>query len=200
MSCCEAMRSGRKDVREEVKWRRNGKSAMSKRALEVQPLVGGQNDDHRGGETARTLPFAGQDPRLREARLRSLPAEHDQGHQPSFARPGGRRGGLRRRDAEGRQVVLHLSRPRAHARSRRLDGGHARRADAARHRSDARQGRLDASDLGRARRVGLLRDHRRASADRLRRRLGARNISARRTCRSASSAMAPPISARSTRR
>ena len=39
------------------------------------------------------------------------------------------------------------------------------------NRPDARQGRLHAPDLGRARRHGLLRHHRRASADRLRRRL-----------------------------
>ena len=45
------------------------------------------------------------------------------------------------------------------------------RADAARYRADARQRRLDAPDLGRPRRHGLLRHHRRASADRLRRRL-----------------------------
>ena len=50
-------------------------------------------------------------------------------------------------------------------------GKGAGRTDAARQRPDARQGRLDASDLGRARRDGLLRHHRRASADRLRRRL-----------------------------
>ena len=67
--------------------------------------------------------------------------------------------------------LLHLSRPRPHARARRAGREGAGRTDAARQRADARQGRLDASDLGRARRHGLLRHHRRASADRLRRRL-----------------------------
>ncbi len=68
-----------------------------------------------------------------------------------------------------RSVVLHLSRPRPHARPRRAGREGVGRTDAARQRPDARQGRLDASDLGRPRRHGLLRDHRRASADRLRR-------------------------------
>ena len=67
--------------------------------------------------------------------------------------------------------LLHLSRPRPHAGARRAGREGAGRADAARQRPDARQGRLDAPDLGRARRDGLLRHHRRASADRLRRRL-----------------------------
>ena len=108
--------------------------------------------------------------------------------------------GFAGRHEAGRPVVLHLSRPCPYARARRAGREGAGRADAARQRPDARQGRLDASDLRRARRDGLLRHHRRASADRLRRRL-ARAIQGRtRTCRSASSATAPPISARSTRR
>ena len=65
--------------------------------------------------------------------------------------------------------LLHLSRPCPYARPRRADREGAGRADAARQRPDARQGRLDAPDLGRAWRDGLLRHHRRASADRLRR-------------------------------
>ncbi len=109
---------------------------------------------------------------IREAEQRAyrpVPAEPGQGHQPPLARPGGGRGRLRRRHAAGRSDLLHLSRPRPHAGARRADREGARRADAARQRPDARQGRLDASDLGRARRHGLLRHHRRASADRLRR-------------------------------
>ena len=74
-------------------------------------------------------------------------------------------------DAAGRPVLLHLSRPCAHAGARRAGREGAGRTDAARQRPDARQGRLDAPDLGGARRDGLLRHHRRASADRLRRRL-----------------------------
>jgi pyruvate dehydrogenase E1 component alpha subunit len=77
--------------------------------------------------------------------------------------------GFRGGDEEGRPVVLHLSRPRPYARARRAGREGAGRADAARQRADARQGRLDAPDLRGARRDGLLRDHRRASADRLRR-------------------------------
>ena len=70
----------------------------------------------------------------------------------------------------------------AHTLARGVQRGEgAGRADAARQRPDARQGRLDASDLGRARRDGLLRHHRRASADRLRRRL-ARAIQGRQGC------------------
>ena len=58
----------------------------------------------------------------------------------------------------------------AHTLARGVSGREsARRADAARQRPDARQGRLDAPHLRGARRDGLLRDHRRASADRLRR-------------------------------
>ena len=96
--------------------------------------------------------------------------------------------------------LLHLSRPCPHARARRAGREGAGRTDAARQRPDARQGRLDAPDLGRARRDGLLRHHRRASADRLRRGL-ARAVQGRQaTSRSASSATAPPISAPSTRR
>ena len=111
---------------------------------------------------------------IREAEqraLRPVPAEPGQGHEPPVARAGGGGGGLRLRDEARRPVVLHLSRPRPYARARRAGREGAGRADAARQRPDARQGRLDAPDLGRARRDGLLRDHRRASADRLRRRL-----------------------------
>ena len=104
----------------------------------------------------------------RAARLRPVPAEPGQGHEPPLARPGGGGGRLCRRDEARRSLVLHLSRPRPHPRARRADREGAGRADAARQRPDARQGRLDAPDLGRARRDGLLRHHRRASADRLR--------------------------------
>ena len=107
--------------------------------------------------------------RGRAARLRPVPAEPGEGHEPSVARPGGGGGGLRHRHEEGRPVVLHLPRPRPYAGPRRAGREGARRADAARQRPDARQGRLDAPDLGGARRDGLLRHHRRASADRLRR-------------------------------
>ena len=55
--------------------------------------------------------------------------------------------------------------------ARRAGREGAGRADAARQRADARQGRVDASDVGRAWRDGFLRHHWRASADRLRRRL-----------------------------
>ena len=154
----------------------------------------------RRGETPRTLPPPGRNPRLRAARLRPVPAKPGQGHQPSVARAGGGGRGLRRRDGKGRSQLLHLSRSRPYAGARRADGKGAGRADAARQRPDARQGRLDAPDLGRARRDGLLRHHRRASADRLRRRLARAIQGRRRTSRSASSATAPPISAPSTRR
>ena len=73
------------------------------------------------------------------------------------------------RHAAGRPLVLHLSRPCTHAGARRAGREGLGRADAARQRVDARQGRLDASHLRRARRDGLLRHHRCASADRLRR-------------------------------
>ena len=66
----------------------------------------------------------------------------------------------------GRLHLLHLSRPRPHAGARRLDDRRPRRADGPRMRAHGRQGRLDASDQRRARRDGLLRHHRRASADR----------------------------------
>ncbi len=60
-------------------------------------------------------------------------------------------------DGHGRRrlVVLHLSRPRPHTGARRADREGARRTDAERQWPDARQGRLHASDLGRARRDGL---------------------------------------------
>ena len=110
--------------------------------------------------------------RLRQAEQRAYDlflAEPREGHEPSLARAGSDRGRLRLRDAEGRPHLLHLSGPRAHAGARRAGRESARRADAARQRPDARQGRLDAPHLRGARRDGLLRDHRRASADRLRR-------------------------------
>ena len=124
---------------------------------------------HRRGDAAQALPLAIPPAAGRAARLRPVPAEPREGHQPPLARAGGDRGGLRLRDEKGRPHLLHLSRPRAHARARRAGRESARRADAARQRPDARQGRLDAPHLRRARRDGLLRDHRRASADRLRR-------------------------------
>ena len=96
-----------------------------------------------------------------------------QGHEPPVARSGGGRSRLRRGDAARRPQLLHLSRPRPHAGARRAGRKGAGRADAARQRPDARQGRLDAPHLRRARRDGLLRHHRRASADRLRRGLAA---------------------------
>ena len=126
---------------------------------------------HRRGDAAPPLPLAGAAARGRAARLRPVPAEPGEGHEPPLARAGGGGGGLCLRHAAGRPLVLHLSRPRPHARARRAGGEGAGRADAARQRADARQGRLHASDLRRARRDGLLRHHRRASADRLRRRL-----------------------------
>ena len=129
------------------------------------------NDDIGEEKRLDDVSHPGGDPRGRAARLRPLPAKSRQGHEPSFARPGGGCRRLCRRHAPGRSELLHLSRPRPHAGARRADRQGARRADAARHRADARQGRLDAPDLGRTRRHGLLRDHRRASADRLRRRL-----------------------------
>ena len=46
--------------------------------------------------------IAGRAPRGRAARLRPVPAEPGQGHEPSVARPGGDRRRLRRRDAAGR--------------------------------------------------------------------------------------------------
>ena len=127
------------------------------------------NDDIGEDKRLELYRAAGRDSRGRAARLRSVPAEPGQGHEPPVARPGGGRGRLRRRDEARRPVVLHLSRPRPYAGARRAGREGARRIDAARQRPDARQGRLDASDLGRARRHGLLRHHRRASADRLRR-------------------------------
>ena len=131
----------------------------------------GLNDDI--GEEKRLELYRTQvrHPRGRAARLRPVPAEPGQGHQPSVARPGGGRGRLCRRHAARRPLLLHLSRPCPYAGARRAGREGAGRADAARQRPDARQGRLDAPDLGRARRHGLLRHHRRASADRLRRRL-----------------------------
>src|ERR1700693_4196829 len=51
--------------------------------------------------------------------------------------------------------LSHLSRPRPYARARRADREGAGRIDAARQWPDARQRRLDASDLGRSRRHGL---------------------------------------------
>ena len=91
--------------------------------------------------------------------------------------------GFARRHAPGRSELLHLSRPCPHARARRAGRESARRAHAARQRADARQGRVDAPHLRRARRDGLLRDHRRASADRLRRRLARAVQGARRRLR-----------------
>ncbi len=126
---------------------------------------------YRGGAAAFPLPHPGRDPHGRAARLRPLPAEPREGHQPPFARTGGGGGRLCRCDEAGRSLLLHLSRPCPYARARRAGGAGPGRADAARQRAHARQGRLDASHLGRARRDGLLRHHRRASSDRLRRRL-----------------------------
>ena len=65
---------------------------------------------------------------------------------------------------------------------------------------DGRQGRLDAPHQRRARRDGLLRDHRRAPADRRRRGVVGSGSAAPVRWRSASSATARRTSARSTRR
>ncbi len=132
--------------------------------------VNAANDDI--GETTRLRLFRTQF-ELREAEQRAYDLFLQnlvKGHEPSVARAGGDRGGLCRRDETRRPLVLHLSRPRPHAGARRAGGAGAGRADAARQRADARQGRLDAPDLRRARGDGLLRHHRRAPADRLRRR------------------------------
>ena len=75
-----------------------------------------------------------------------------------------------------------------------------RRAVRARHRPPRRQGRLDAPDLRRARRDGLLRDRRRPPADRARRRLVGPVPRHPARSRSASSATGRRTSARSTRR
>ncbi len=146
---------------EDISWPRS-RIARSRRNASL-------NDDIGEANAASPVSHAGRDPRGRAARIRSVPAEPGQGHEPSLARPGGGRRRLRRRHAARRSFVLHLSRPRPHAGARRADREGAGRTDAARQRPDARQGRLDASDLGRSRRHGLLRHHRRASADRLRR-------------------------------
>ncbi len=127
------------------------------------------NDDIGEKTRLQAVPHAVRAARGRAARLRPVPAEPRQGHEPSLARAGGDRRRLCRRDEAGRPLVLHLSRPRPYAGARRAGRAGARRADAARQRPDARQGRLDAPHLGRARRDGLLRHHRRAPADRLRR-------------------------------
>ena len=48
--------------------------------------VGAPNDDIGVETTAGAVPPPGRNPRLREARPRSVPAKPDQGHQPSVAR------------------------------------------------------------------------------------------------------------------
>ena len=135
------------------------------------PATAGINDDI--GEEMRLQLYRtpGAAARGRAARLRPVPAEPGEGHEPPVARAGGGGGGLWLRHAAGRPVILHLSRPCPHAGARRAGRKGAGRADAARQWADARQGRFDAPHLGGAWRDGLLRHHRRASADRLRRRL-----------------------------
>ena len=140
-----------------------------------------RNDDIGEEVAAQAVPHAAHHPPRRAARLRSLPAEPGEGHEPPVARAGGGRGRLCRRHAPRRPELLHLSRPRAHAGARRVGREGARRAHAARQRADARQGRIDAPHLRRARRDGLLRHHRRAPADRLRRGV-ARAIQGTRRC------------------
>ena len=73
--------------------------------------------------------------------------------------------------AEGPRV-LHVPRPRPHAAARRADGRADGRAARPSDRHLRRQGRLDAPDRRRARRDGLVRDRRRAHADRGRRGVG----------------------------
>ena len=85
--------------------------------------------------------------------------------------PGGGRRRRRGGHAQRRLDVLHLPRPQPHAGPRRADGADPRRAVRARDRPPGRQGRVDAPDLGRARRDGQLRDRRRPPADRARGRL-----------------------------
>ncbi len=126
-------------------------------------------DRHRAGDAARALPHAGRAALLRKARLRSVSAEPGERHQPSLARPGGDRRGIRRGDASRRLDVLHVSRPRPHAGARRIDGRRAGRVDGAPVRPAGRQGRLDAPDRRHERRDGFVCDHRRASAGRGRR-------------------------------
>src|SRR6185312_4628104 len=126
---------------------------------------------HRRGKTPRAVPLAGAPAGGGATGLRPVPPEPREGHQPSVAWTGGDRRRLRRGHAEGRPVILHLSRPRPHLGARRAGGEGPRRTHAARQRPDARQGRVDAPDLGRARGHGLLRHHRGPPADRLRRRL-----------------------------
>src|SRR4029077_8908171 len=53
----------------------------------------------RARDAARALPAAARAPLLREARVRPLPAEPHQGDEPSLARPGSDRRGVRRGDA-----------------------------------------------------------------------------------------------------
>ena len=126
---------------------------------------------YRRGYAAGIVPAAGAAAAGRAARLRPVPAEPGQGNEPSLARSGSGRRRICRRHETGRPEFLHLSRPCPHTGTRRTGGAGARRIDGPRQWPDARQGRVHAPDLGRAWCDGLLCHHRRASADRLRRRL-----------------------------
>ena len=86
------------------------------------------------------------------------------------ARPGGDRRRLRRRDAPRRLHVLHVPRPRPHARARRVDdrGCMAELLGRANGLMGGKGGSMHLTER-RARRDGLVRDHRRAPADRRRR-------------------------------
>ena len=125
---------------------------------------------HRGGDPARALPQPGQHPGGRAARLRPVPAEPGEGHEPSVARPGGGGGGLRRRHEEGRPVSFCTYRGHAHTLARGVPVekvlGELMQRDNGLMRGKG--GSMHLMSDG-ARRDGLLRHHRRASADRLRR-------------------------------
>ena len=99
---------------------------------------------HGRGNRARPVPEHDQDPPVREARSRPVPAEPGQGHHSPGNRPGGGRGWRSAGDAARRLHVRHLSRAQPRARPRHADDpGHGRAARPG-ERPHERQGRVHA--------------------------------------------------------
>ena len=87
-----------------------GEHRLGKHADDIHRHVIGGRD--RRANPAGAVSQHARDAPYGEARLRLVPAEPRQGHEPSLARPGSDRGRVRRGDAFGRLHVRDLPRPR----------------------------------------------------------------------------------------